>query len=75
MPLYKDINGDSGVLSYEIGDGSITVHFERGGSYPYTNSSTGADHIAEMQRLAQIGDGLNAYINKHVGKNYAQKLV
>lgn len=74
MPLYKDINGDSGVQSYEIGDGSITVHFERGGSYLYTNASAGADHIVEMQRLAQIGDGLNAYINKYVRKNYAQKL-
>ncbi|TWG89409.1 hypothetical protein L599_004400000020 [Luteimonas sp. J16] len=74
MPLYKDINGDSGVQSYEIGDGSIIVQFERGGSYLYTNASAGADHIAEMQRLAQIGDGLNAYINKYVRKNYAQKL-
>lgn len=74
MPLYKDINGDSGVQSYEIGDGSITVHFERGGSYLYTNASAGAHHISEMQRLAQAGDGLNAYINRHVRKNYAQKL-
>lgn len=74
MPQYRDINGDSGVQSYEIGDGSITVHFERGGSYLYTNQSAGAEHIAEMQRLAQIGDGLNAYINQHVRKNYAQKL-
>ncbi|UGB39017.1 hypothetical protein [Frateuria soli] len=74
MPLYKDINGDSGVQAYDIGEGAITVHFEKGGSYLYTNASTGADHVAEMQRLAQLGDGLNAYINKYVRKNYALKL-
>lgn len=74
MPLYRDINGDSGVRAYELGDGTITVHFEKGGSYVYTNASAGAHHIVEMQRLAQLGDGLNAYINKHVRKNYASKL-
>lgn len=74
MPQYKDINGDSGVESYEIGEGSITVHFERGGSYVYTNTSAGQDCIQEMQRLARNGDGLNTYINKHVRKNYYKKL-
>lgn len=73
MPLYKDIDRDSGVRAYEIGEGSIIVHFEGGGSYLYTNASAGAGHIAEMQRLAQIGDGLNAYINGYVRKNYAEK--
>lgn len=74
MPLYRDINGDSGVYSYELGNGSITVQFDSGGSYFYTNASAGANHIVEMQRLAQSGDGLNSYINKHASKNYAQKL-
>ncbi len=74
MPQYKDINGDSGVESYEIGEGSITVHFERGGSYLYTNASAGQNCIEEMHRLAKNGDGLNAYINRHVRKNYASKL-
>jgi hypothetical protein len=74
MQPYKDIGGDSGVNAYEIGEGSITVDFEHGGSYLYTNSSAGVEHIVEMQRLAQAGEGLNAYINKHVRKAYAQKL-
>jgi hypothetical protein len=74
MPLYRDINGDSGVHSYEIKDGSIIVHFERGGSYLYTNVKPGAMHVAEMKRLAENGDGLNAYINKFVRENYAAKL-
>lgn len=74
MQIYKDIGGDSGIKAYEIAQGSIIVDFERGGSYLYTNESAGADHIAEMQRLAQLGDGLNSYINKYVRKAYARKL-
>lgn len=74
MQQYEDINGDSGVAAYEIGSGSITVQFLRGGTYLYNSSKPGADHVAEMQRLAQAGDGLNAYINKYVRKEYAEKL-
>ncbi len=75
MPIYRDINGDSGVYSYELENGSIKVQFEGGSSYLFTNTSAGANHIVEMQRLAQSGDGLNSYINRHARKNYAQKLL
>ncbi|WP_295941474.1 hypothetical protein [uncultured Xanthomonas sp.] len=74
MQQYKDINGDSGVAAYEIGPGSITVQFLKGGTYLYDYSKPGAAHVIEMQRLAQAGDGLNAYINKFVRKDYAHKL-
>ena len=74
MQQYSDRSGDSGVVAYEIGPGSIAVQFSRGGTYLYNNSKPGAEHVAEMQRLAQLGDGLNAYINKFVRKSYAQKI-
>lgn len=74
MQPYKDIDGDSNVAAYEIGQGSISVQFSNGGTYLYNGSAPGAAHVAEMQRLAQTGDGLNAYINKYVRKNYAAKL-
>lgn len=74
MQQYKDINGDSGVAAYEIGPGSITVQFSKGGTYLYDYSKPGAAHVTEMQRLAQAGNGLNTYINKFVRKDYAQKL-
>jgi hypothetical protein len=74
MKPYKDIGGDSGVMAYEIGDGSITVEFSKGGVYLYSNERPGSPHVAEMQRLAEAGDGLNAYINKFVRKNYAKKI-
>lgn len=74
MQPYRDISGDSGVAAYEIGNGSITVQFSRGGTYLYDSSAPGAAHVAEMQRLAQAGDGLNTYINQHVRKNYAARI-
>ena len=74
MQPYKDIGGDSGVAAYEIGPGSITIQFARGGTYLYNASAPGPAHVAEMQRLAQAGDGLNTYINKYVRKKFAAKV-
>jgi hypothetical protein len=73
MQQYNDINGDSGVAAYEIGADSITVQFLKGGTYVYNGSKPGAAHVAEMQRLAQAGDGLSTYINKFVRKDFAEK--
>lgn len=75
MQPYKDITGDSGIARYEIGEGSITIEFSRtGGIYRYDTTKPGSEHVAEMQRLALLGDGLNAYINRYVRKNYAEKI-
>jgi hypothetical protein len=75
MQPYRDIDSDSNVAAYEIGPGSITVQFASGVTYLYNASAPGPGHVAEMQRLAKNGDGLNAYINKHIRKNFAVKLV
>lgn len=71
---YRDIDGDSNVTAYEIGPGSIIVQFAGGATYLYNASAPGSGQVAEMQRLARSGDGLNAYINKYVRKNFAAKL-
>ncbi|WP_246194413.1 hypothetical protein [Pseudoxanthomonas jiangsuensis] len=34
----------------------------------------GAEHVLEMQRLADAGDGLNSYINRYVRDDYARRL-
>lgn len=75
MPIYKDIDGDSGVLSYEYGTDWITVEFERGQQrhYKYTYASAGSIHVDRMKTLADQGEGLNSYINKNVRKSYEQK--
>lgn len=73
MKRYADINGDSGVVAYEIDDGSITVQFE--GTiqlYTYSYASAGQSHIETMKKLAAQGDGLNAYINNNVKFKYVR---
>ncbi|MEG0308939.1 MAG: hypothetical protein RR636_13410 [Clostridium sp.] len=73
MERYKDINGDSGVVAYELGVEYIRVQFSTGAIYLYTNESTGIQNIEQMKRLAQNGDGLNAFINTTVRMRYAKK--
>lgn len=41
MERYKDLDGDSGVVAFEIGEGSITVQFSTGMKYLYTVKSAG----------------------------------
>lgn len=74
MAKYKDINGDSGVLGYEIESDKIIVEFKGNTVYLYTYTSAGIEHIENMKKLAINGDGLNSYINKHVRNKYAKRL-
>jgi len=73
MEIYKDLDGDSGVVAFEIGQDSITVQFSTGMKYLYTTRSAGAASVAEMQRLARLGNGLNSYIKRHANGAYENK--
>lgn len=75
MERYRNLGGDSGVIAFEIGEGSITVQFKEGKHryYLYTVASTGAAGIAELQRLAQAGRGLNSYITRVVKTRYSRR--
>ncbi len=73
MQRYANRGGDSGVVGYDLGSDFIVVYFGDSSMYKYTNQSAGADNVAEMQRLAQAGEGLNAYINIHVKYGYESK--
>jgi len=74
MERYKNLNGNSGVAGYELGSDSITVEFEEGGRYLYTDTSAGAENIRQMQQLARGGAGLATFINRVVRERYAQRL-
>lgn len=75
MPEYRDRDGESGILTYEVGLDWIEVKFENGQQriYRYTNASAGAFNIATMKRLAAEGNGLNGFINRHVKNRYVSK--
>lgn len=74
MERYKNLGGNSNVIAYEIGQGSITVQFGDGSVYFYTTQSAGAANIAEMHRLALAGQGLNSFIGRVVKKKYDRKI-
>jgi hypothetical protein len=73
MQRYKNRSGESGVVAYDIGVGSITVQFS-GDRYLYTEDSAGPANIAQMQRLAQTGRGLSTFISQTIRNRYARKL-
>ena len=71
MERYLDLDGDSGILAYEIGETYIRVKFERTFKiYTYSYRSAGAIRVEEMKRLAKIGDGLNSYIKLNANNLY-----
>ena len=74
MERYRNQNGETGVVAYEMGRGSIVVKFVGGEKYLYTDRSAGAKNIAHMQALAQAGRGLSTFISQHVHNAYARKL-
>lgn len=73
MPRYAHANADSGIVSYECGPDWIDVRFRSGARYKYTAASAGLHNIEQMQRLAEAGKGLSAYISQHAHDAYARK--
>ncbi len=74
MERYSNLNGDSGVVGYEIGAGSTVVEFKDHSQYLYDSTRPGAPIVAELQKLARAGRGLNSYIGRVVRKNYARQI-
>ena len=67
MEPYQNVNGNSGIAGYEIGDTCIEVEFADTESvYRYSYESAGRGNVEEMKRLAAQGHGLNSFINRRV---------
>ncbi|MCF6190170.1 MAG: hypothetical protein L3J51_06820 [Cocleimonas sp.] len=63
MKSYKNLAGNVGICSYELGEKKIRIKFHSRKSFIYDCSNNGEEHINEMQRLAIQGFGLTHYIN------------
>ncbi len=74
MQPYLNLQGDSGVAAYAIGDGVIHVRFVDDRTYEYTDAMPGRQHVRNMQELARLGRGLSTYISKFVRGRYTRKL-
>jgi hypothetical protein len=61
-----------GVTAYDSGPDFIRIEFVDGSLYRYDASRPGWAHVAKMKMLAERGEGLTTYINRHVRDNYAE---
>ena len=62
MERYANLNGNSGVIAFEIGNTWIKVQFTTGLPYTYSYRKAGEIHVERMKVLARKGRGLNSYI-------------
>ena len=65
MTEYRNENGNSGIVGFEIGDDYIDVQFKNGGIYRYKESIIGRLQFLNMQAAAMLGSGLNGIINRY----------
>ena len=73
MTDYKNLNGDSGIIAYEIFDTYIRIQFEDEEVYVYSYDKPGEDEVEHMKKLAEEGKGLNTYINQKIRKKFDYK--
>jgi hypothetical protein len=75
MTPYRNLHGNSNVVSYEITEESIHVVFRSGThrNYLYNHLRPGKAAVARMKALAAQGHGLNSYISTTIKSNYAKK--
>ncbi len=67
MEKYLNLNGNSGVNSFEIFNNKISVRFNRTvKTYTYSYRKAGSLNVENMKVLAKAGRGLNTYINDYV---------
>lgn len=66
MTPYENRSGGSGVVSYRLGDDSISIQFLGSDRvYAYTHDSAGEQHVERMKDLAVAGEGLCTYVRRH----------
>lgn len=70
MTPYRNLHGNSNVVSYEITDDAIHVVFISGKyrNYLYNHQSPGKSAVEQMKLLAKQGYGLSSYISKTIKK-------
>lgn len=71
MFRYRNLNNNSGVAAYDTGVDWFLIKFNDSSLYLYTTKSTTIEHINYMRTLAREGKGLNSYVNRIVGNQYA----
>lgn len=79
MENYRNINGNSNIENYELGEDYIIIEFKQNKFpsccfYKYTYSSTGLVNIEHMKKLAVEGGDLSAFTKtKEIKTSYESK--
>ena len=73
MERYQNLEGESGVVAYEVGHDYIKVRFRNGVTYVYDHSAPGPEKVEQMKALAHAGRGLSTYISRRVRGAFARK--
>ena len=74
MHSYKNLQHNSGISAYEIGEDFIKIEFSGETLYLYTYQSAGRQNIEKMKKLASAGEGLATFISQHVKDGYSTRL-
>jgi hypothetical protein len=74
MTKYKNLGGGSNVVRFLAEENSITIEFSDGSVLRYDDKIPGRAYVNQMKLLATSGQGLFAYIQKYVKKNFAEKI-
>ncbi len=75
MTPYRNLSGNSSVVSYETTEDSIHIVFNSGAhrNYIYDHSRPGKLMVDRMKALAAQGSGLGSYITTTVRKSYIKR--
>lgn len=75
MMPYRNLSGNSNVVSYEANEESIHLVFKSGRyrNYLYNSVRPGQAVVERMKALAAQGYGLNSYISSTAKDRYARK--
>jgi len=73
MKRYRNLEGHSGVVAYDISPEAIAVKFTGGDVYDYTYRATGRARVETMKALAEAGRGLSTFISRYVRDEYERK--
>jgi hypothetical protein len=75
MTPYRNLRGNSSIVSYEITEDSIHVVFRTGAhrNYLYNQLRPGKAAVDRMKALAAQGYGLNSYISTTIKSSYAER--
>ena len=71
---YKNLSGDSKVVSFQLAKDAVTIRYADCSVYIYTNQSADPANISKMKTLAVAGKGLGTFIKTHLKDRYSRKV-